>query len=266
MNIFTLIIIIFMVVLGQLFLINNSFNFMKLENFSAQENSIPEQCPNMLIKEDNKYYLYNTKIKEIPGVNPLIFNNLEEYVDFLKLEKSKNIKCPILFLQQTYDTQGKPSFVIRPSPTELNGGLPHDTFNNYAINRGNNSTVSQTLNMPISTSKIVSGGGPVVGLGETPSVNTIENSDISLPLPDVQPRIIDLNDASRDPPYIKNNNYPGFDPTNQYIGVITPLDKMFNESGVSPNPMDTNWGGPEVTDKFVAERYRMDPHNQTIIK
>lgn len=258
-----------MVVVGQLFLINNSFkNMDNREKFTGKEDkdNIPNECPNMLVKEDNKYYLYNTKKEQIPGVNPLVFNNLEEYVDFLKLKRSKNINCPILFLQQTYDTQGKPSFIIQPSPTELNGGLPHDTFTNYSVNRGNNSSVTPIMTPPIYTSNIVGGGGQAVGLGEAPSVSTIQNSDISLPLPDAQNKEIELNDASRQKPYFESNNYPGFDPSNQYIGVTTPLDKMFNQSGKSPNPMDTNWGGPEVTDKFVSERYKLDPYNQSIIK
>jgi hypothetical protein len=262
-----------MVVLGQVFLLNNSFKIINnrekfsnlIENYENKDD-ISNKCPNMLVKEDNKYYLYNSKIKEIPGVNPLIFNNLEEYVDFLKLQRSKNINCPILFLQQTYDTQGKPSFVIRPSPTELNGGLPHETFDNYALNRGNNSTILPPSKSLFSTSKIKGENNTPVGLGEAPPVSIIKDTDISLPLPDVQKREIKLNDASRDPPYFKSDNYHGFDPTNQYIGVITPLDKMFHETGSSPNPMDTNWGGPEVTDKYISERYKMDPYNQSIVK
>lgn len=261
MDISTLLIIIFMVVVGQLFLLNNSFkNMNRREKFSNSENNedgIIKECPNMLIQQDSKYYLYNSKMKEIEGINPLVFNNLEEYVDFLKLKRSKNINCPILFLQQTYDTQGKPSFIMRPSPTELQGGLPHETFNNYTINRGNNATTS---------TKIVGGGGSAVGLGETPNVKIINNSDISLPLSDVQSRESQLNDASKESPYLKTNNYDGFDPLNQYVGVSTPLDKMFHQSGVSPNPMDTNWGGPEVTEKYILDRYKLNPYKQSIVE
>jgi hypothetical protein len=49
------------------------------------------------------------------------------------------------------------------------------------------------------------------------------------------------------------NNYTGFDPTNQPEPC---LDKMFSQtSGVSPNPMDTNWGGVEYTEKLVESGY-----------
>ena len=51
--------------------------------------------------------------------------------------------------------------------------------------------------------------------------------------------------------------YPGFDPQNQYIGLDTPLDKMYNQDfdGVSPNPMDPNWAGSELTQTLVDNGY-----------
>jgi hypothetical protein len=53
---------------------------------------------------------------------------------------------------------------------------------------------------------------------------------------------------------------PGFDPKDQYIGLTTPLDKIYNQSynGVSPNPMDTNWGGAEFTENLVNKGYYAD--------
>ena len=49
--------------------------------------------------------------------------------------------------------------------------------------------------------------------------------------------------------------YPGFDPDNQYIGLKTPLDKMFHQDPgkVSPSAMDANWGGPKYTQKLIDE-------------
>lgn len=53
-----------------------------------------------------------------------------------------------------------------------------------------------------------------------------------------------LTDASRLGNIFNRGLYPGYDPTNQDIGVETPLDKIFTSSGpVSDNPMDANWGG-----------------------
>ena len=64
-----------------------------------------------------------------------------------------------------------------------------------------------------------------------------------------------LVDAGRnDPPYNKNS-FPAYDPMNLYQGEYTPLDKMFHEQEqtqqLSDNPMDSNWGGIEYTEKQV---------------
>jgi len=39
--------------------------------------SLTTRCPNMLIEKDGKIYLYNTRLANVPGVNPIQFNNLE---------------------------------------------------------------------------------------------------------------------------------------------------------------------------------------------
>lgn len=85
---------------------------------------INEACPTMLLEKDSKYYLYNKNKEYKEGTNPIIFNTLEDYTDFIKRENSLGNKCPILFLQQSYNTQGEREYKIRPSPTDLNGGAP----------------------------------------------------------------------------------------------------------------------------------------------
>ena len=37
--------------------------------------------------------------------------------------QGRGIRCPILFLQYSYDTQGNPVYKMRPSPVDLQGGL-----------------------------------------------------------------------------------------------------------------------------------------------
>ena len=91
------------------------------------ESKKQHRCPNLLVQFDSKYYLYNTKIDKVPGVNPVMFNNLEEYFDFLDWQKSVGIKCPVLYVQNTYDAQGNPVLKIRPNVCEPQGGLPPTT-------------------------------------------------------------------------------------------------------------------------------------------
>ena len=85
---------------------------------------IANRCPNILIQKGKNLYLYNSKIAKVPGVNPIKFNNLEDYVEFIQWQRSQGIRCTVLFLQHSYDTQGKPIYKIRPSPTDPQGGLP----------------------------------------------------------------------------------------------------------------------------------------------
>ena len=92
------------------------------ENFTNNNNE--KRCPNILIQKDSKFYLYNSKVAKVPGVNPVEFDNLEDYTEFLDWQHSQGIRCPVLFLQQTYDAQGNPVYKVRPGVSEQQGGLP----------------------------------------------------------------------------------------------------------------------------------------------
>ncbi len=93
-------------------------------NIEGFTNKSKNRCPNMLIQKGAKFYLYNSKLAKVPGVNPLEFDNLEDYTEFLDWQRSQGIRCPVLFLQQTYDAQGNAVYKVRPGVTEQQGGLP----------------------------------------------------------------------------------------------------------------------------------------------
>ena len=92
-----------------------------LEGMNTLSNS---RCPDVLIQKGKNYFLYNSKVAQVPGVNPVVFENLEDYVEFMNWQRSQNIRCPVLFLQHSYDAQGESAYKIRPGPTDLQGGLP----------------------------------------------------------------------------------------------------------------------------------------------
>lgn len=81
-------------------------------------------CPNLLVKRDGKFLMYNTKRAEIPGVNPIVFDHLEDYKEFMKWLRSQGIRCPVLYLERTNDTQGQDTYRLLPDPEEPNAGLP----------------------------------------------------------------------------------------------------------------------------------------------
>jgi len=38
-----------------------------------------QMCPDLLIDSGGTFYLYNSKMPEIPSLNPMIFSSLDEY-------------------------------------------------------------------------------------------------------------------------------------------------------------------------------------------
>jgi hypothetical protein len=83
-----------------------NYNKKIIDGFNNDNKNLKKRCPDVLIQKGPKFYLFNSKIAKVPGVNPIEFNNLEEYVTFLKWQKNNNIRCPVLFLQQSFDAQG----------------------------------------------------------------------------------------------------------------------------------------------------------------
>ncbi len=183
------------------------------------------RCPNLLIQKGSRFYLYNTKLAKVPGVNPIEFANLEDYTEFLEWQRSQGIRCPVLYLQSSYDAQGNRVYKARPSVTDLQAGLPP------------------------------SPAAPIGVASQTPPIlesSLVDPNAVAYPNPTL------LVDATKnDPPYNKGS-YPPYDGTSYYVGTTTPLDMMdvAQESAViSPNPMDTNWGGADYTQDLVDKGY-----------
>jgi hypothetical protein len=82
-----------------------------------------DRCPNILIQHGSEIFLYNSKVEKVPGVNPIRFKSLDDYSEFMDWLRGRGIRCPILFLQFSYDAQGNAVYKMRPSPTDLQGGL-----------------------------------------------------------------------------------------------------------------------------------------------
>jgi len=82
------------------------------------------ECPNLLVQKGKELHLIYSNKAKIPGVNPVKFNNLEDYVEFLDWQRAKGIRCPVLYFQQTYDAQNKLGYRMLPDPVEKQAGLP----------------------------------------------------------------------------------------------------------------------------------------------
>jgi hypothetical protein len=84
---------------------------------SSPREAFAARCPNVLIQNGNEILLKNTGLAEIPGVNPVVFHNLEEYTEFVAWQTSQGIKCPVLLLQKSYDAQNTETY--KPQPVSL---------------------------------------------------------------------------------------------------------------------------------------------------
>jgi hypothetical protein len=200
----------------------------------TNQNAKP-RCPNLLIQKDSKFYLYNSKLAQVPGVNPIEFDNLEEYTEFLDWQRSQGIRCPVLYLQSTYDAQGNAVYKVRPSVSEPQAGLPPSA----AAPMGIASQIPPTMESSLGDPNALAYPNP------TPLVDATRN----------------------DPPYNKGS-YPAYDETSYYVGTTTPLDMMDvsqEQSQVSPNPMDPNWGGSEYTQSLVDKGYYKENEVNIII-
>ena len=181
-----IIVVVIAVILGFLYCY---INCKKTSEAMTTMGSMGKHCPNVLIQDGSGIYLKNNMLADIPGINPIRFNNLEEYTEFYNWQKSQGIDCPVLFLQKTYNAQSDPVFKFRPDIFNPEGGLNAD------------------------------------------------NNDNQL-----------LLDSNRNNPPYNEDSYPGFDPDNQYIGAVTPLDSVATSRA---NAMLANWEGVEASEGAV---------------
>lgn len=182
-----------------------------------------QRCPNLLIQKGAKFYLYNSNIAEVPGVNPIEFNNLEDYVEFLEWQRAAGIICPVLYLQNTYDAQGNRVYKIRPSVTELQGGLPPSAY---------------------PTEFPQSNKNPVY-------LGNIEMNEFPYQSPD----LCNNNNTNINPVVNQNTNLNHVVSANEI--TKTNLNPNANTDNLlySPNAMDDNWGGVEYTEQLVDSGY-----------
>ena len=205
------VIIAVLFLMGAYFVLNYSSADFKVALTMPKNTNSNSNCPNILVQKGSQIYLYNSNKQIVPGVNPVTFNNLEEYVQFTECQRSVGFTCPVLYLQHTENTQGEVVYKIRPSPTDLQGGLPPITNPNA--------------------------------------------------MPPPRKHITNLLDASRDDAPYNVNSYPGYDASNMDQGEFTPdmmLDYIQQSTGLSPNPMDNNWGGADFTQTLIDAGYYRD--------
>lgn len=72
------------------------------------------KCPNVLVKSGEVLLLYNNT--DTHYEMPVIFNSLDEYANYIQIQRKKGIRCPILFLDKETSIQGEEVFRIKSTP------------------------------------------------------------------------------------------------------------------------------------------------------
>jgi len=206
-----------------------------------------ENCPDLLIRKGTVLLLYNTS-KPTDDTNPIPFQNLDEYIYYLEAQRKMGNKCPVLFLQQESNAQGEDVYRMRPSPFDMQGGLPAITD----INK-------KDPFPPLSISNTTRTYSP-----PSPTISDINNSTLSRQVPLNTNAVKTVDSALLNPPY-NAGEYASFDPHGQYIGIHTDLDVLHQSTErakISDNPMDPNWGGVEYTQQKI-DTGKYDENNIT---
>lgn len=116
----------------------------------ATQGETPETkstCPDMLIQNGTFLFLYNSKAPVVNGSNPIVFNNLDEYISYHDTQKQNGTDCPLLYLVKENNSQGEDVYRIRPSPFDLQGGLlPVATYASVPILTGKAPAVAPQFN------------------------------------------------------------------------------------------------------------------------
>ena len=114
--------VIFLIVVFSLVLVASSVMQEPMTQQMPPEQKTKVKCPKVLIKKGEQLILYDDSNNAIQN-----FASLDEYIDYLKNERARGVSCPVLFLQQENDAQGKDVYRARPNPFDLQGGLPTST-------------------------------------------------------------------------------------------------------------------------------------------
>lgn len=193
------------------------------------------QCPNILIQMGSKYYLLNSNMEQVPGVNPLEFQTLEEYNEFLKWQKTVGIKCPVLYVQKTYDAQGNRVYKMRPSVNDPKGGLPPSSTPH--VSEPNHELMNaSSCGQPYID---ISGSNPHTSIGFS-FWDTISSPEPTQTKPPSKQSTVPK----------KENTYDASVPKVEYPANLTPCPVPEFKT-LSDDPMDTNWGGEDYTEKSV---------------
>lgn len=76
-----------------------------------------EFCHDLIEERDNKIYVYNSKSEVIPGINPLVFETIDDYKKHMVWKEKNGSSCPVLYIKRKYTTQNKLGYQLKQDPS-----------------------------------------------------------------------------------------------------------------------------------------------------
>lgn len=89
--------------------------------YLKKEGFVSSNCPKTMIKDGSKILLLDEEKAKIPGVNPIVLNSLDEYIEYMEWLKANNINCPVLHLEKVINTQGTELYEIKKNFVDKTG-------------------------------------------------------------------------------------------------------------------------------------------------
>lgn len=176
---------------------------------SGNAAAAPSPCPNLLVKRTNGIVLYNT---QNPAVNPIVFQTMEEYIQYLEKQRAAGTICPILYLEEENNAQGQQVYRVRPTIDGTENGLPPTTY-----------IPAEVLN--------------------SGAVMEYPHYEMS-PYPSPYDSKVDAGAMYNG--YDAMGLYIG-----RYTALDKIHDSKEQSATVSDNPMDTNWGGQQYSEEQI---------------
>lgn len=229
------------------------------------------KCPNVLVKDGEYLLLYNST--DTHNEMPIMFRDLDEYVNYIRQQRANGLHCPVLFLQKENDSQGNDVFRIQSTPFNDYYNEPFAEYIGMTLKPSDNGPLKFPL--PMDTTKLSASSsarnvqtfpfynieGFSDSIGSPQAVNTNSGTkDVPGPSVDNKPLEMQSGGGGRimnrgllkdiDP----KGGYSGFDPYGMTVGKYTTLDRVHDSTAASPfsdNPMDPNWGGTQYTKDAV---------------
>jgi len=242
-----------------------TFNSYNTDTYNLQNPNPGDNagCPNLLVNKGDIIFLYNMSLPE----NQLVqtFKTMDEYQVYVLQQQSEGKNCPLLYLRQEVNTQGREVYRVYTEATMGPGGAEARIPTPDPM-----PTAAMTTAVPGAQEFGQQGRPPM----PPPFLETVPLWDLhhqpplyvegglpALPMEKMPEGVIPVLDAGKTTDVRFNQTgLHSYDPYGLYVGRFTDVDILHKKtadvsSGLSANAADPNWGGVMYTQQMVRDQH-----------